>query len=173
MNLTDQMDYLRKPRTPKCPPQAWLSGQTALVTGASSGIGRQIAIALGAYGANVVVNYASGEEKARDLVSSLSRKRVRAIAVQADVSSEEQVESMYGTLLAEFGTLDILVNNAGLQQDAAVDQLTLAQWNKVIGVNLTGQFLCSRAAIREFRRRAHSRGGVVFARQDRLHQLGA
>ena len=141
MNLTDQMDYLRKPRTPKCPPQAWLSGQTALVTGASSGIGRQIAIALGAYGANVVVNYASGEEKARDLVSSLSRKRVRAIAVQADVSSEEQVESMYGTLLAEFGTLDILVSSAGVQQDAAIDQLTLAQWHKVIGVSLIGEFL--------------------------------
>jgi glucose 1-dehydrogenase len=167
MNLTNQMDYLPKPGMPRCPPQAWLAGQTALVTGASSGIGQQIALALGAYGANVVVNYASGEDKAREIVSSLSRQGVRAIAIKADVSSEEQVENMYSTLLAEFGTLDILVNNAGLQQDAAIDQLTLAQWNKVIGVNLTGQFLCSRAAIREFKRRgireevSCSRGKIV------------
>jgi len=141
MNLTDQMDYLRKPDAPKCPPQAWLARQTALVTGASSGIGQRIAIALGAYGANVIVNYASFKEKARDLVSSFFRKGARAIDVKADVSSEEEAESMYGTLLAEFGTLDILVSSAGVQQDAAIDQLTLAQWHKVIGVSLIGEFL--------------------------------
>jgi glucose 1-dehydrogenase len=101
----------------------------------------------------VVVNYVAGEDKAREIVDTLKQAGGHAIAHQADVSSEEQVEAMYARLLLQFGTLDILINNAGLQQDAPIETLTLAQWNRVIGVNLTGQFLCARAAIREFRRR--------------------
>ena len=77
----------------------------------------------------------------------------RAIAVQADVSREDQVQAMFRTVLAEFGTLHVVVANAGLQRDASIADMTLAQWNEVIGVNLTGQFLCAREAIREFRRR--------------------
>jgi glucose 1-dehydrogenase len=77
----------------------------------------------------------------------------RAIAVQADVSRESDVEQMFRTMMNEFGTVDILVNNAGLQQDANFTDMTLAQWNTVIGINLTGQFLCAREAVREFRRR--------------------
>jgi glucose 1-dehydrogenase len=73
--------------------------------------------------------------------------------LKADVSDETQVETMFGRMLDELGTIDILVNNAGLQQDAPFEELTLAQWNRVIGVNLTGQFLCARAAVREFKRR--------------------
>jgi glucose 1-dehydrogenase len=138
---------------PKCPPQKLLLGQKALVTGASSGIGRAVAIALAEAGADVVVNYASGEDKAIETATAIREHGVRALTIRADVSSEEQVQSMYSRMLGEFGTIDILVNNAGLQQDAAFENLTLAQWNKVIGVNLTGQFLCSREAVREFKRR--------------------
>jgi glucose 1-dehydrogenase len=130
-----------------------LRGQKALVTGASSGIGRAIALALGEAGADVVVNYVSGEDKAQEACEEIRRRGVRALALKADVSDEAQVESMFQRMIDEFGTIDVLVNNAGLQQDAAFEELTLEQWNKVLGVNLTGQFLCARAAVREFKRR--------------------
>ena len=142
-----------QPVMPSCPPQQLLRGQKALVTGASSGIGRGIALALAEAGADVVVNYSSGEDKARAVCSEAEKFGVRAIAVGADVSDEAQVQRMFARMLDEFGTIDILVNNAGLQQDAPFEELTLKQWNKVIGVNLTGQFLCSREAVREFKRR--------------------
>ena len=138
---------------PRCAPQKWLLGQKALVTGASSGIGRAIAIALGEAGADVVVNYASAEGPAREVAAAIEASGSRALAHKADVSSEADVERMFATMQGELGTIDILVNNAGLQQDASFENLTLAQWNKVIGVNLTGQFLCARAAVREFKRR--------------------
>jgi len=153
MDTVTSDNYLPAPVSPTCPPQKWLAGQTALVTGASSGIGKEIALALGAYGANVVVNFVSDEPKAWEIAEMIKSSGGESIAHKADVSSEAQVESMYAQLLRQFGTIDILINNAGLQQDAAIENLTLAQWNKVIGVNLTGQFLCSRAAIREFKRR--------------------
>jgi glucose 1-dehydrogenase len=138
---------------PHVPPQQMLRGQKALVTGASSGIGRAIALALAEAGADVAVNYVSGEDKAREVCDEIAKFGVRAIAVRADVSDEAQVQKMFARMFEEFGTIDVLVNNAGLQQDAAFDQMTLKQWNRVIGVNLTGQFLCSREAIREFKRR--------------------
>ncbi|HVZ35136.1 MAG TPA: SDR family oxidoreductase [Polyangiaceae bacterium] len=138
---------------PKVPPQKLLLGQKALVTGASSGIGRAIALALGEAGADVVVNYVSGADNALGLVAEIEAKGSRAIAVRADVSDEAQVGEMFREMKARFGTIDILVNNAGLQQDAHFHEMTLAQWNKVIAVNLTGQFLCSREAVREFIRR--------------------
>ena len=158
MDIVTPENYLPAPVSPKCPPQKWLAGQTALVTGASSGIGKEIALALGAYGANVVVNFVSDEATAWEIAGMIQSSGGEAIALKADVSSEAQVESMYAELLGHFGTLDILINNAGLQQDAPIEKLTLAQWNKVIGVNLTGQFLCSRAAIREFMRRGVRNG---------------
>lgn len=135
-----------------------LTGQKALVTGANSGIGRGVAIALGRAGADVMVNYVVGDESAHAVVEEICGCGVKAIAYQADVSSEEQVAGMFRHLIQEFGTVDILVNNAGLQRDAAFRDMTLAQWNTVLGVNLTGQFLCAREAIREFLRR-----GVVPA----------
>lgn len=138
---------------PCCPAQQLLHGQKALVTGASSGIGRGIALALAEAGADVVVNYSSGEDKARAVCNEIEKFGVRAIAVGADVSDEAQVQKMFARMFDELGTIDILVNNAGLQQDAPFEELTLKQWNKVIGVNLTGQFLCSREAVREFKRR--------------------
>ena len=151
--MSTATSHLPAPVMPRCAPQRMLQGQKALVTGASSGIGRGIALALAEAGADVVVNYSSGEDKARVVCNDIEKFGVRAIAVGADVSDESQVQKMFARMFDEFGTIDILVNNAGLQQDAPFEELTLKQWNKVIGVNLTGQFLCSREAVREFKRR--------------------
>ena len=130
-----------------------LSGQKALVTGANSGIGRGVAIALGQAGADVVVNYVVGDEAANAVAEEIRKAGVNAMVHKADVSSETEVADMFKHMCREFGTIDILVNNAGLQRDSAFQEMTLAQWNTVLGVNLTGQFLCAREAIREFLRR--------------------
>jgi glucose 1-dehydrogenase len=145
--------HLPEPVMPRVPPQKLLLGQKALVTGASSGIGRAIAHSLGDAGADVVINYVSGEDKAEALAAEIRARGSRALALRADVSDESQVREMFGLMIKELGTIDILVNNAGLQQDAPFHDLTLAQWNKVLAVNLTGQFLCAREAVREFMRR--------------------
>ncbi len=138
---------------PACPIDRKLKGQRALVTGASSGIGRGIAIGLGHAGADVVINYISGEAEAQAIVDEVkSCGANKAYAHRADVSNEDEVRAMFARMDEEFGGIDILVNNAGLQQDAPFEDMTLAQWNKVIGVNLTGQFLCSREAVRLFKR---------------------
>ena len=142
-----------KPQLPTSPVPALLKGQKALVTGANSGIGRAVAIALGSAGADVVVNYVRGENAANEVVDAVVKSGNRAAAIQADVSNEEQVQAMFRKMIEEFGTIDVLVNNAGLQMDAPFEQMTLAQWNTVIGINLTGQFLCAREAVREFKRR--------------------
>lgn len=130
-----------------------LAGQSALVTGANSGIGRAVALGLARAGADVVVNYVTDPEAAQAVVSEIEAGGQRALALHADVSNEADVEAMFARAVAEFGTLHIVVCNAGLQRDAPLSSMTLAQWNTVIGVNLTGQFLCARAAAREFRRR--------------------
>ena len=138
---------------PECHVPKSLKGQKALVTGASSGIGKAVAIALGQAGADVVVNYVGAEATADEVAAVVADSGVRALAIRADVSQESEVEAMFAKMFKEFGTIDILVNNAGLQKDALCEEMTLAQWNTVIGVNLTGQFLCARAAVREFKRR--------------------
>ena len=130
-----------------------LKGQAALVTGANSGIGLAVAKALAYDGANVVVNYVTHPETAEALVEEIKANGGNAIAIQADVSNETQVQAMFQEMFKVFGTIDILVNNAGLQKDAPFENLTLADWQLVINVNLTGQFLCSREAVREFIRR--------------------
>jgi glucose 1-dehydrogenase len=130
-----------------------LTGQKALVTGANSGIGKGVAIALGQAGADVVVNYVDGDDAANAVVEEIRKSGVKAYAHQGDVSSEDQVAAMFARMMQEFGTIDILVSNAGLQRDSAFPDMTMAQWNKVLSVNLTGQFLCGRAAVREFLRR--------------------
>jgi glucose 1-dehydrogenase len=112
-----------------------------------------VALALGQAGADVIVNYVSDEASAEQVAVDIRAFGVRAIAIRADVSDEAQVQRMFKQTFDAFGSVDILVNSAGLQQDAAFEHLTLAQWNKVIGVNLTGQFLCAREAVREFKRR--------------------
>ena len=130
-----------------------LTGQRALVTGANSGIGKGVAIALGQAGADVVVNYVEDEGAAEAVVREIEKAGAKAYAHKADVSSEQEVAAMFARMMQEFGTIDILVNNAGLQRDSAFHEMTLEKWNKVLSVNLTGQFLCAREAIREFLRR--------------------
>jgi glucose 1-dehydrogenase len=130
-----------------------LKGQKALVTGANSGIGKATAVALGRAGADVVVNYVAGREEADAVVEEITALGVRAAAYEADVSQEDQVVAMVDRMVEELGTIDIMVANAGLQRDAAFTDMTLAQWQKVIDVNLTGQFLCAREATKEFLRR--------------------
>ncbi|MGH8686514.1 MAG: SDR family NAD(P)-dependent oxidoreductase, partial [Burkholderiales bacterium] len=136
-----------------------LAGQKALVTGANSGIGQAVALALGAAGADVVVNYVGGDDRAEDVVEQIRRAGSDAYAHRADVSREGEVRSMFRRMRKRFGTIDILVANAGMQRDAAFARMSLAQWNAVLAVNLTGQFLCAREAVAEFLRR-----GVVPAR---------
>lgn len=139
---------------PSCPIDRKLKGQRALVTGASSGIGRGIAIGLGHAGAHVVVNYVNDDGQAGKIVEEVKRcGDNKAYAHRVDVSKEDDVRTMFARMEAEFGGIDILVNNAGLQKDAPLDEMTLAQWNTVIGVNLTGQFLCAREAVRMFKRK--------------------
>ena len=138
---------------PFCPIEQKLKGQKALITGASSGIGKGIAIGLGHAGADVVVNYIKDEAEAEAIVAEVKRCGANAYAHRADVSNEDDVRAMFARMFEEFGTIDILINNAGLQKDAAFHEMTLAQWNLVLSVNLTGQFLCARDAVREFRRR--------------------
>ena len=130
-----------------------LEGQKCLVTGANSGIGKAVAVAMGRAGADVAVNYVAGPEQAEEVVETVRGFGVKALAVRADVSQEDQVQAMFAQMLQEFGTVDIVVANAGLQRDAPFERMTLQQWNTVIGVNLTGQFLCAREAVREFKRR--------------------
>ena len=138
---------------PTCPAERILKGQKALVTGASSGIGKSVATELGKAGADVVVNYMRGDDQAREVVAAIEKSGSRAYAHQADVSKEDQVAVMFEKMKDKLGTIDILINNAGLQQDAPFEEMTLDQWNLVINVNLTGQFLCAREAVREFKRR--------------------
>jgi len=130
-----------------------LRGQHALVTGASSGLGRAIARGLAAAGAAVAVNYHGGHDAAETLVHEIGRAGGRAVVAGGDIASEAHVEAIFRRVVEAFGTVDIVVANAGIQRDAAVQNLSLDDWNRVIGVNLTGQFLCARAAVREFRRR--------------------
>jgi glucose 1-dehydrogenase len=130
-----------------------LTGQSALVTGANSGIGMAVAIALANDGANVVVNYVTHPEGADDVVKQIETNGGTAIAVQADVSNEDEVQAMFKQMFDKYGTIDILVNNAGIQKDSAFENMSLTDWQLVLNVNLTGQFLCTREAVREFLRR--------------------
>jgi glucose 1-dehydrogenase len=130
-----------------------LAGQKALVTGGSSGIGAGVAIALAQAGADVVVNYHSGGDAARKIVEQIRTLGRQAIAVQADVGHADSVQALFRQSIEAFGTLDIVVSNAGLQKDAAFVDMSLEQWNQVIATNLTGMFLCSQQAAREFLRR--------------------
>ncbi len=160
--MTDPQTAFAKPaqpaqpdasRIPNAPYHPVLTGQPALVTGANSGIGKAVALGLARAGADVVVNYVTQPETADEVVREIEGMGRKAVAIKADVSREDEVEAMFAQAIAHFGTLHIVVSNAGLQRDAAFDQMTLEQWNTVIGINLTGQFLCNRAATREFKRR--------------------
>jgi glucose 1-dehydrogenase len=132
-----------------------LENQVAIVTGASSGIGAGVAEEMAKEGATVVINYpsASTKEMAEKVVEEIMLNGGHAMSYQCDVSKEDQVKQMFADVVHQHGTIDILVNNAGLQKDAPFTEMTLEQWNFVLSVNLTGQFLCAREAIKEFLKR--------------------
>ena len=126
-----------------------LAGQVAVVTGASSGLGRCCALALGEAGAMVVVNHLPrSADRAAEVVAAIEQDGGRAMAFAADVSREDEVQAMFAETVRRFGTVHILVNNAGMQRGAPFQAMSLAQWQQVIDVNLTGQFLCAREAVR-------------------------
>ena len=141
----DRPDYKACPKL--------LTGQKALVTGANSGIGEAVAIGLARAGADVIVNYVTNPDAAQKVVAAIEAEGTKGLALEADVSKEAEVEDMFKKAIEAFGTLDILVANAGLQRDSSLVDMTLAQWNTVIGINLTGQFLCAREIVKEFLRR--------------------
>ncbi|SDU98402.1 glucose 1-dehydrogenase [Pseudomonas mucidolens] len=152
-----------------------LDNQVALVTGASSGIGAGAAKALAEAGAAVVLNYHSQAAPAEALATQINQAGGRAIAIGADVSNEAEVERLFAQTLEAFDHLDILVANSGLQKDAAIANMSLDDWNTVIGVNLTGQFLCARAALRIFNRQGLrpgvSRAAGKIIHMSSVHQL--
>jgi len=144
---------LPEPVLPDLPALSLLKHQTALVTGANSGIGRAIALALANAGANVVVNYVVRPEEAEAVATEIRAKGRRAVTARADVSDEAQVQAMFSAAVREFGTIDILVSNAGMERNAPFHEMSTAQWDAVMNVNLRGAFLCAREAVREFLRR--------------------
>ena len=154
-----------------------LQNQVAIVTGASSGIGSGVARALAAAGAKVVINYpVDATQAAAEMVKDeISKAGGIAVTAKADVSKEAEVQKMFADTISQFGTVDILVNNAGLQKDAPFESMTLDQWNFVLSVNLTGQFLCSREAIREFLRRgvdpAKSKAAGKIIQMSSVHEV--
>ena len=158
-------------------PNKRLTGQTAIVTGANSGIGKAVAMALGRDGANVVVNYVSNPEAAEEIAHSICGDDLcgQGIAIKADVSKEDQVVDMFKKTVDHFGTVDICVPNAGLQRDFPLHEMPLKDWQLVLDVNLTGQFLCCREAIREFMRRgmrpeiSHALGKIIH--MSSVHQI--
>lgn len=138
---------------PACPIHPVLKGQKAIVTGANSGIGKGIAIALGHAGADVIINFLSNPATAEAVAQEVARCGAKTMTHKADVSDETQVKEMFARVMKEWGTVDILVNNAGIQKDAPFESMSLRDWEQVLKVNLTGQFLCAREAVREFKRR--------------------
>ncbi len=162
-------------RLPNAPYQPVLTGQPALVTGANSGIGMAVALGLARAGADVAVNYVTHPETADEVAHQIEAMGRKAITLKADVSKEDEVDAMYAAAIAQFGTLHISVSNAGLQRDSAFTEMTMEQWGTVMGVNLTGQFLCARAAAREFLRRgvvasvSKAAGKMIF--MSSVHQV--
>jgi glucose 1-dehydrogenase len=144
-----------------------LKNQVALITGGYSGIGKGIANAMADEGADVIINYIGDQSPARELAEQIRRKGVRSIAIEADVSSEDQVKDMFDQAVEQMGSVDILVNNAGIQKDSPFAEMTLADWQAVIDVNLTGAFLCAREAVRVFKKqgltgRSLTAGKIIF-----------
>jgi glucose 1-dehydrogenase len=168
--MKDYYEHMKLPQPvlPSLQHLALLKGQTALVTGANSGIGRAIALALGRAGANVVINYVAKPEDAEDVAAEVRAAGVGALTVMADVSDEAQVQAMFAAAVKEFGTVDILASNAGLEKNAPFHEMSVAQWDTVMNVNLRGAFLCAREAVREFLKRgvrpevSVSAGKIIF-----------
>jgi len=143
-----------------------LQGKNALITGAATGIGQAIAIRFAQEGANVAINYRGGAQEAEATQSLVREARGpapndrREIIVQADISKEDEVGNLFDTVVREFGSIDIVVNNAGIQQATSSHEIQLADFDRVLGVNLRGAFLCAREAIRHFL--ANGKSGVIL-----------
>ena len=151
-----------------------LKDQIALVTGATSGIGLGVARGLARAGALVAINHRGPDDEARAIVRDIEAEGGRAMTVQADVAVEAEVIAMFEAVTRAHGGIDILVANAGVQKDAPIGELSLEQWNTVIGINLTGQFLCAREAVRCFRAqsptaRSKARGKIIC--MSSVHEL--
>lgn len=148
-----------------------LHGKNVLITGASSGIGQAIAVKFASEGANVAINYignpASAEETRRMVRAARSNGAGREMIVAADVSNESQVRDMFSTVLSEFGTIDVLINNAGIQKPSASHDIDTADFDRILGVNLKGPFLCSREAVKHFLARG---GGGVILNNSSVHE---
>ncbi|WP_152048041.1 SDR family oxidoreductase [Aureimonas psammosilenae] len=152
-----------------------LTGQCAIVTGASTGIGEAAAIELARAGADIVVNHRDSHDDAADTVAKVEALGRRAVAIQADISKEEDVLRLFAESEAKLGPIDIVFSNAGRQKDAKIGDMTLDDWNAVIGVNLTGAFLIGREAIKHFRKKglredvSRARGKLIF--NSSVHQI--
>ena len=152
---------------PPAPIHRVLAGQKALITGASKGLGAGIAIGMAQAGADVLINYYSDKAGAESVAEEVEKHGGKALLFKADVAKEDEVLGMYDYMLSSFGRIDILVANSGLQLNAPIDEMTLQQWQRVIDVNLTGQFLCAREAIKAFKRQgidksiSHAAGKII------------
>ncbi|WP_102262164.1 3-oxoacyl-[acyl-carrier-protein] reductase [Mesobacillus jeotgali] len=134
-----------------------LEGKVALVTGASRGIGREIALELAREGASVAVNYAGSESKALEVVDEIKAMGRDAFAIQADVSNSESVTDMTKETIERFGKVDILVNNAGITKDNLLMRMKESEWDDVININLKGVFLCTKAVTRQMMKQRSGR----------------
>jgi len=161
-------DYMVPNDSPPAPIHRVLKGQKALVTGASKGLGQAIAIGFGQAGADVLVNYYSDEAGARDTAKCIEKAGGKAVIFHADTAKEDEVKAMFEAMIETFGRLDICVPNSGIQLNARIDEMTMAQWQRVIDVNLTGQFLCAREAVRLFKKQgidravSYAAGKLIF-----------
>jgi glucose 1-dehydrogenase len=144
-----------------------LKGKTAIITGSGSGIGKAIALAFAGEGANTVINYHDDREEAEQVKEEIEKAGGKAIVVHADVSREEDVTRLFQQARQQYHSIDIVICNAGIQKDNNIADMDLAEWQRVIDVNLTGYFLCSREAIREFRNKKKetsksATGNIIF-----------
>ncbi len=166
--MSPENGYTPPDEMPPAPIHRVLVGQKALVTGASKGLGQAMAIGFAQAGADVLVNYSTDEEGARQTAAIIEKHGGKAVIFKANVSREDEVKAMFECMFKNFGRLDICVPNAAIQLNAKVDEMTLQQWQTVIDVNLTGMFLCAREAIRAFKRQgidrsiSHACGKLIF-----------
>ncbi len=144
-----------------------LKGKIALITGASTGIGKATAIELAKNGVNVVINYYSGDKEAEEVVQKIREHGVESIAVKADVTNFDEVTKMADTIQKKFGKVDILVNNAGIVKDKTLKNMTLDEWNAVINTNLTGVFCVTKSILPLM-----SNGGRIISMSSIIGQYG-
>ncbi|MBI1789468.1 MAG: glucose 1-dehydrogenase [Acidobacteria bacterium] len=149
-----------------------LRGKNVIVTGASSGIGQAIAIRFAQEGANVAINYRSEREQAEatqtQIAAAASGTGSRDIIVQADITKEDEIREMFRKVIEEFGSVDVLVNNAGIQKACPSHEIDIADFDRVLSVNLRGAFLCAREALRHFLARG---GGGVILNNSSVHEI--